>query len=156
MPDTDEHDDPAWRLVSTWDAAMGQHTIERAEGAPTGENTRMIGHYFGETLYRLALNGLELAGPAAEREQHEFAQGVSMEWFNIVRTDPNQQTMTALAMLAEMLHAAIDGLRMAGKDVNHAHELAVKLEEYLDACAGRTGLVTDLRQMLIESAGTEE
>jgi hypothetical protein len=125
-------------------------------GGPAAEDTRELGHYFGETLYRVALNGLELTGPAGKREQHEFAQGVSMEWFDIVRTDPDQQTMAALALLAEMLHAAIDGLRMAGKDVNHAHELAVKLEEYLDACAGRTGLVTDLRQMLIESAGTEE
>jgi hypothetical protein len=154
--DSNENDGPDWRLISMWSAAVGHYTTEPTPGAPAAEDTRMLGHYFGETLYRLAVNGLELSGPAGEREQHEFAQGVSMEWFNIVRADPNQQAMAALAVLAEMLHAAIDGLRMAGADVNDAHDLAVKLEEYLDVCAGRTGLVGDLQQMLIENARTEE
>lgn len=151
-----KNDDPDWRLVSMWNAAVGHYTAEPTPGAPAAEDTRMLGHYFGETLYRLAVNGLELSGPAGEREQYEFSQGVSMEWFDIVRTNPDQQAMAAIAMLAEMLHAALDGLRLTGADVNHAHDLAVKLEEYLDACAGRTGLVTDLRQMLIEQARTEE
>jgi len=158
VPDTDtsKNDDPTWRLISMWSGAIGHYTTERTPGAPAAENTRMLGHYFGETLYRLAVNGVKLAGPAGEREQYEFTQGVMMEWFDILRTTPDQQTMAALAVLAEVLHAAIHGLQMTGVDMNHAHDLAVKLEEYLDACAGRTGLVSDLRQMLIENARTEE
>lgn len=158
VPDTDsnEKDDPGWRLVSTWEGVMGHYTTKHDPVTPAAEDTRMLGHYFGETLYRLAVNALELAGPPGERQHHEFTQGVMMEWFNLVRANHDQQNMAALAVLAEVLHAAIHGLRMAGKDVDHAHDLAATLEEYLDACAGRTGLVSDLRQMLIENARTEE
>lgn len=159
MSDNTELDDPIERLISMWSAGMGHYTAESQPGTPTAEHARELGRYMGETLYRLATTSAELADPMATRKRSELSQGIMLEWWaNSTRNHSHERSLAALVLLAEMLHAAIDGMRGAGcDDLRGAHDLAVRLQEYLALVAGKsTGIIEGLRQMLIEAADATE
>lgn len=157
MSDNTEPDDLIERLISMWSAGMGHCSATSHPGTPTTEHARELGHYMGETLYRLGTTSADIASPMTARKQGELSQGAMLEWFNATRNYPHQQTLAALAVLAELLHAAIEGVQGAGcDDLRDAHDLAVKLQECLASCAGSSGIVEGLRQMLIEAADATE
>lgn len=148
-------DDPIQRLISMWHAGVGH--AETEPGTPGIEQPREIGQYTGETLYALATTGAELTSGLDARKRSHLAHGITLEWFDKFRTVPDRQTLGALAFAADMLHAAIDGVRGSGRiDLDDAHELVIKLQECLAACAGSTDIVAGLQQMLAEAAGGED
>lgn len=156
-PDPDEFDLLIKRLISMWQGGVGHYTAKTQPGTPAPDHSREIGHYTGETLYALAATGAELTSGLDARRRSHLTQGITLEWFNKIRTFPDQQTLAALAFAADMLHAAIDGVRGSGRiDLDDAHELAVKLQECMAACAGSTNIVAGLQQMLAEAAGGED
>jgi len=168
MSQPEDLDDPIQRLISMWRAGVGHYTAETEPGTPALEHARELGQYTGEALYALAATGAELASGMDARKRSHLAHGITLEWFTKIRTFPDQQTLAALAFAADMLHAALDGVRGSGRidvDETHelavklrdclddAHELAVKLQDFLDACSGSNDIVAGLQQMLAEAAG---
>lgn len=143
------------RLLGTWSAATGSATAVPQADPTTLGYVRELGHYLGETLRATGTNTGVVTADMTPTQKMALEQGIVLEWLGAARADP-AQALAALAAVARMLHAAIDGVRALGKyDVEDAHEYAADLQGCLAAIAGNSGVVEETVQILARSRGTE-
>lgn len=156
MPDANEPDEDALRLLTIWGAGQGLFTVTAQEGMPAGEQVRELGQYLGEALFDLADTGKAVAGSNDRRQRMSLLHGVTTEWFTTMRTRPTKEVLQTLAFLAEILHAAIEGAVASGCYLDDVHQYVAKLQDSLASAAGDSGIVDELRQMLAEAPRPEQ
>jgi hypothetical protein len=159
MP-TPENDPTALvgRALALWGAATGQITTEPEPDDPTPDHLQMLGQYLAEALYETGITGTGLTGDdLGARRRTAMAQGATAEWFTKARAhdQAGPEALAVLAWLVEMVHAALDGVRAAGCDVDDAHEYAVRLQDCVAAAAGVSGVVAAAQQIAADSASRE-
>lgn len=167
--ESESTEDLVGRLFTIWGAARGYYTAVPEHGAPTAEHVRDLGQYLGEALFDTGQTASALAEGMDQRQRTAMAQGISLEWFNIVRASP-EHALATLAFLTEVLHAAIDGTRASGHDnlddayqyaaklrgcLDDAHRYVIKLQEQLAVSAAASGVVEAALQILAEENGTD-
>lgn len=136
------------RLLDTWSAATGSGTpVPQADGATLGY-VRELGHYLGETLYATGKDIGALDTGMDPARQMALEQGIIEAWLGMVRRGP-ETALAVLAVVARVLHAAVDGARASGKcDVDDAHRYVSDLQDCLAAIAGGSGVVEEALRVL--------